>query len=179
MLKFNIMYYLGSAVCSQPQSIKRNHCIHWAHVLCAPLNYFAPNGPKIYWFHAVFFKKFWQIRMLPFSEISHRCGSRIWSRGAPDSEAKSCWAELHEWRELSVAGVQGPIKGPGSFQVFNAQICIIPHSRDSLSLIFDIYFNTKTDKNRMLDCTSNNLRYSYLLHLVAKLCETKTKNKDF
>ena len=62
---------------------------------------------------------------------------------------------------------------------FNAQICIIPHSRDSLSLIFVIYFNTKTDKNRMLDCTSNNLRYSYLLHLVAKLCETKTKNKDF
>ena len=43
-----------------------------------------------------------------------------------------------------VAGVQGPLKGPGSFWVFNAQICILPHSRDSFSLIFDIYFNTKS-----------------------------------
>ena len=43
-----------------------------------------------------------------------------------------------------VAGVQGPSAGPGSFWVFNAQICILPHSRDSFSLIFDIYFNTKS-----------------------------------
>ena len=42
------------------------------------------------------------------------------------------------------AGVQGPLKGPGSFWVFSAQICILPHSRDSFSLIFDIYFNTKS-----------------------------------
>ena len=35
-------------------------------------------------------------------------------------------------------------RGPGSFWVFNAQICILPHSRDSFSLIFDIYFNTKS-----------------------------------
>ena len=40
-------------------------------------------------------------------------------------------------------GSQGPLKGPGSFWVFNAQICILPHSRDSFSLIFDIYLNTK------------------------------------
>ena len=33
--------------------------------------------------------------------------------------------------------------GLGSFWVFHAQICILPNSRDSLSLIFDIYFNTK------------------------------------
>ena len=45
--------------------------------------------------------------------------------------------------ELSAARVQGLLKGPGSFWVFNAQICILPHSRESFSLIFDIrlYFN--------------------------------------
>ena len=78
---------------------------------------------------------------------SGRCGSRIWSRGPPGSEAKSCQhseAELCEWSNQFAAWVQGPLKGPGSFWVFNAQICILPHSRDSFSLIFDIYFNTKS-----------------------------------
>ena len=67
--------------------------------------------------------------------------------GAPGAEAESCRrseAELREWSEQFAAGVQGPLKGPGSFWVFNAQICILPHSRDSFSLIFDIYFNTKS-----------------------------------
>ena len=41
-------------------------------------------------------------------------------------------------------GSRAHLKGPGSFWVFNAQICILPHSRDSFSLIFDIYFNTKS-----------------------------------
>ena len=41
-------------------------------------------------------------------------------------------------------GSRARLKGPGSFWVFNAQICILPHSRDSFSLIFDIYFNTKS-----------------------------------
>ena len=66
--------------------------------------------------------------------------------GAPASEAENCRcseAELRERSEQSVAGVQGPLKGPGSFWVFNAQICILTHSRDSFSLIFDIYFDTK------------------------------------
>ena len=76
-----------------------------------------------------------------------RCGSRIWSRGGPGAEAESCRCSEVESRERSeqfAAGVQGPLKGPGSFWVFNAQICILPHSRDSFSLIFDIYFNTKS-----------------------------------
>ena len=77
-----------------------------------------------------------------------RCGSRIWSRGgAPASEAESCRrseAESPERSEHSVAGVQGPLKGPGSFWVFDAQICILTHSRDSFSLICDIYFDTKS-----------------------------------
>ena len=67
--------------------------------------------------------------------------------GAPGAEAESCWrseAESCKRSEQFVAGVQGPLKGPGSFWVFNAQICILPHSRDSFSLIFDIYFNTKS-----------------------------------
>ena len=65
----------------------------------------------------------------------------------PASEAESCRhseAESHEQSEQSVAGVQGPLKGLGSFWVFNAQICILTHSRDSFSLIFDIYFDTKS-----------------------------------
>ena len=76
-----------------------------------------------------------------------RCGSRIWSRGGPASEAESCRrseVESHERSKLSAAGVQGPLKGPGSFWVFDAQICILTHSRDSFSLIFDIYFDTKS-----------------------------------
>ena len=47
--------------------------------------------------------------------------------GAPPSEAESCRlseAESRERSEHSVAGVQGPLKGPGSFWVFDAQICI-------------------------------------------------------
>ena len=67
--------------------------------------------------------------------------------GAPASEAESCRhseVELRERSEHSAAGVQGPLKGPGSFWVFDAQICILTHSRDSFSLIFDIYFDTKS-----------------------------------
>ena len=67
--------------------------------------------------------------------------------GAPASEAEGCRhseAESRERSEHSAAGVQGPLKGPGSFWVFDAQICILTHSRDSFSLIFDIYFDTKS-----------------------------------
>ena len=69
--------------------------------------------------------------------------------GAPASEAESCRrseAESCERSEHSAAGVQGPLKGPGSFWVFffGAQICILTHSRDSFSLIFDIYFDAKS-----------------------------------
>ena len=61
-----------------------------------------------------------------------RCRSRIWSRGPPVSKAESCQrseTESCEWSECLAAG------GPGSFWVFNAQICILLHSRDSFSLI--------------------------------------------
>ena len=66
--------------------------------------------------------------------------------GGPASEAVHCRhseAESRERSEQSVARVQGPLKAPGSFWVFIAQICILTHSRDSFSLIFDIYFDTK------------------------------------
>ena len=68
-------------------------------------------------------------------------------KGVPASEAESCRCsevESHEQSEHSAAGVQGPLKGPRSFWVFDAQICILTHSRDSFSLIFDIYFDTKS-----------------------------------
>ena len=64
--------------------------------------------------------------------------------GAPPSEAESCRRSKAERSKHSAAGVQGPLKGPGSFWVFDAQICILTHSRDSFSLIFDIYFDTKS-----------------------------------
>ena len=75
-----------------------------------------------------------------------RCGSRIWSRGAPAFQAESyrhSKVESSERSKHSAAGVQGPLKDPGSFWLFDAQICILTHSRDSFSLIFDIYFDTK------------------------------------
>ena len=67
--------------------------------------------------------------------------------GTPASEAESCQCsevESREQSEHSAARVQGPLKGRGSFWVFDAQICILTHSRDSFSLIFDIYFDTKS-----------------------------------
>ena len=54
--------------------------------------------------------------------------------GGPASEAESCRhseAKSRERSEHSAAGVQGSLKGPGSFWVFDAQICILTHSRDS------------------------------------------------
>ena len=69
------------------------------------------------------------------------------------------------------AWVQGLLKGPGSFWVFNAQICILPHSRDSFSLILTSISTPKVDKNRTLDCTSISLRNSYILHLLFNLHE--------
>ena len=72
--------------------------------------------------------------------------------GGLASEAKSGWrsgVELCKWSELSAAGVQGLLKGPGSFWVFNAQICILPYSRDSFSLIFDIYFKNCVTGNTL------------------------------
>ena len=55
-------------------------------------------------------------------------------KGGSASEVKSCRhreADSHEWSETLLAGVQGLLKGHGSFWVLNAQICILLHSRDS------------------------------------------------
>ena len=92
--------------------------------------------------------------------------------GGPASEAESCRrseAESCERSEHSAAGVQGPLKGPGSFWVFDAQICILTHS---LFLLFLTSILTpKVDKNRALDFTSINLRHSDMLHLFFNLHE--------
>ena len=70
---------------------------------------------------------FFALLLCTISEVTDPgCGSRIWS-GGPVSEAESCQCrglELHQWHKLSVAGVQCLLKGPGSFWVFNAQICL-------------------------------------------------------
>ena len=99
-------------------------------------------------------------------------------KGVLGSEAKSCWhskADLREQTEQIVAGVWGPLKGLGSFWVYNTQICILPHSRDSFSLILTSISTPKVDKNRTLDCTSFNSRHSYIYYtcyliFMKKLC---------
>ena len=89
-----------------------------------------------FWFHITLSNFIYQVRI-----------QDLVKGGAPASEAESCRrseAESCEQSEHSAAGVQGPLKGPGSFWVFDAQISILTHSRDSFSLIFDIYFDTKS-----------------------------------
>ena len=61
---------------------------------------------------------------------------------------------------------QGSLKGPGSFWVFNAQICILSHSKDSF---LTSSFMPKADKNSTLHCTSINLRYVYVITPFANL----------
>ena len=41
-------------------------------------------------------------------------------------------------------GSRARLRALEAFGFFNAQICILTHSRDSFSLIFDIYFDTKS-----------------------------------
>ena len=94
--------------------------------------------------------------------------------GAPASEAESCRhseAESREQSQQSAAGVQGLLKGPGSFWVFNAQICILTHSRDSFLSFLTSILTPNVDKNRALEFTSINLRHSYILHLFFNLHE--------
>ena len=79
----------------------------------------------------------------------------------------------HERSKQSAVGVQGPLKDPGSFWVFNAQIYILLHSGGSFSLILTSTSTPKAAKNRTLYCTSINLGYSYILHLFINLHEMK------
>ena len=66
-----------------------------------------------------FFTKIWPIKFwIP------RSRSRILSSGVPASEAESCRRSDAESCEVTQP-----------FVVFNAEICILPHSRDSFSLI--------------------------------------------
>ena len=83
----------------------------------------------------------------PISQVKAGADPGFGQGGAPGPETESCRrskAESCKQSEQFVARVQGPLKGPGSFWLFNVQIWILPHSRDSFSLIFDIYYNTKS-----------------------------------
>ena len=40
--------------------------------------------------------------------------------------------------------------GPGSFRLFNAEICILPHPRDSFPVTCDIQLNIQNLKNSTL-----------------------------
>ena len=97
--------------------------------------------------------------------------------GAPGAEAESCRrseAELRERSEQFVAGVQGPLKGPGSFWVFNTQICILPHSKDFCSHFWHLFQHQKLIKIEhyiVLQSIWNILiYYTYYLIFMKKLC---------
>ena len=112
------------------------------------------------------FAKFKEVRQVRIQDLV--------KGGAPASEAESCRcseAESRERSEHSAAGVQGPLKGPGSFWVFDAQICIFTHSRDSFLLFLTSILTPKVDRKRALDFTSINLRHSDMLHLFFNLHE--------
>ena len=73
-----------------------------------------------------------------------------------------------------MAGIQSPLKGPGSFWGFNAQICILPHSRDSFLSFLTASSTPKTNKNSTSHCNSINLRYfiyyTHFLIFMKKVC---------
>ena len=110
------------------------------------------------------------------------CGKRIQVRiqdlvkGGPQLLRPKV-ADIAKWSrasEVSILrpGSRGPLKGPGSFWVFDAQICILTHSRELFfSIILTSILTPKVDKNRALDFTSINLRHSDMLHLFFNLHE--------
>ena len=85
--------------------------------------------------------------------------------GTPASEAENCrrsQAESRERSEQSVAGVQGPLKGPGSFGFLMLKYAF-SHILETLFLSFLTSILTpNVDKNRSLEFTSINLRHSYI-----------------
>ena len=93
-----------------------------------------------------------------------RCGSRIWSRGAPASEAKSC-------QRSKVSNLQ-----PGSRALEAFGFLMLKYAFSHiLETLFHSFLTSiltpKVDKNRALEFTSINLRHSYILHLFFNLHE--------
>ena len=90
---------------------------------------------------------------------------------ASEAESRRSEAESRERSEQSVAGVQGPLKGPGSFWILMLEYTF-SHILETLFLSFLTSILTpKVDKDRVLDFTSINLRHSYILHLFFNLHE--------
>ena len=95
--------------------------------------------------------------------------------GGPASEAKCCCIaeQSHKQSELSTARVQGQLKGPRSFWIFN--VYAFPHILETPFLSFLTSTSTPTaDKNRTLDCTSINfwdifIYYTHFLIFMKKL----------
>ena len=56
------------------------------------------------------------------------------------------FADVAEWSNASEVSYLQPLKDLGSFFIFNAQICILPHSRDPFSLVSNIYFDIRNLK---------------------------------
>ena len=64
-----------------------------------------------------------------------------------------------------MAEVQSSLKGPGSFGGFNAQTCILAHSRDSSLLFMTASSTPKTDKNSTL-CNGFEITFILEKHMV-------------
>ena len=78
----------------------------------------------------------WFVQFCGNFEVSTGADPGFGQGRALASEAECCQhseVESCEQSEQSAARVQGLLKGSGSFWVFNAQICILIHSRDSFS----------------------------------------------
>ena len=96
-----------------------------------------------------------------------RCGSRIWSRGAPACKAESCRCSEAESREQSEQSV-ARVLGFGFLMLKYA----FSHILETLFLSFlTCILTPNVDKNRALEFTSINLRHSYRLHLFFNLHE--------
>ena len=72
------------------------------------------------------------------------------------------------------ARVQGLLKGPGSFWVFNAQICILPHSRLFFSHFWHLFQHQKLIKIEhyivLQSIWDILIYYTYYLIFMKKLC---------
>ena len=107
-------------------------------------------------------------RIIQWRKYLFRCGSRIWSRGVPASEAESC---RHSEVSNLWPGSRGRLRALEVFGVLMLKYAF-SHILETLFLSFLTSILTpKVDKNRALDFTSINLRHSDILHLFFNLHE--------
>ena len=105
------------------------------------------------------------------SSTGSRCGSRIWSRGAPASEAKVADIAKRSRASILQPGSRACLRALEAFGFLMLKYAF-SHILETLFLLFLTSILTpKVDKNRALDVTSINLRHSDMLRLFFNLHE--------